>query len=69
MGDLWRENQLYASDPLWDGYQCEQVNTCCPGAPWFSVQFPAYTSDSIEMRICGDESTANENTPISLLEI
>ena len=59
------DNQFYASDPLWDGYQCEV--TCCTGAPWFSVQLPATTSDSIEVRICGDESTTNENTPINLL--
>ena len=61
------DNQFYASDPLWDGYQCEVA--CCTGAPWFSVQLPATTSDSIEVRICGDENTTNENTPINLLEI
>ena len=66
-GQSWSDNQFYASDPLWDGYQCEVA--CCTGAPWFSVQLPASTSDSIEVRICGDESTANENTPINLLEI
>jgi hypothetical protein len=69
-GISWSDNQLYASDPLWDGYQCEVA--CCTGAPWFSVQLPAnaiIASDSIEVRICGDENTANENTPINLLEI
>ena len=63
----WSDNELYASDPLWDGYQCEFAR--CTGAPWFSVQLPTYTDDPIEVRICGDESTANENIPINLLEI
>ena len=66
-GMLWRDDELYASDPLWDGHQCEII--CCIGAPWFNVRLPTYTSDPIEVRICGDEGTANENTPINLLEI
>jgi hypothetical protein len=57
-------------DPLWDGQQCE--GTCCTGInspPWFSVQLPAPTTDEIEVSICGDESTNNEDSPIELLEI
>jgi hypothetical protein len=37
--------------------------------PWFSVQLPTRTTDRIEVRICADESTSNEDTPIQLLEI
>ena len=64
--------KLYPSDPLWDGQQCE--GTCCSGttsprAPWFSVQLPTLTTDRIEVRICADEPTSNEDTPIQLLEI
>jgi hypothetical protein len=57
-------------DPLWDGQQCE--GTCCNGTnspPWFTVQLPAPTIDAIEVSICGDESTNNEDSPIELLEI
>ena len=36
---------------------------------WFSVQLPNPTMDDIEVRICGDESADNEDTPIGLLEI
>ena len=67
-----RTNTL-SDDPLWDGQQCE--GTCCNGPgtnsspPWFSVQLPAPTTDVIEVSICADESTGNENTPIELLEI
>ena len=62
--------ELYPSDPLWDGQQCE--GTCCSGTkspPWFSVQLPTHTTDGIEVRICADEPTSNEDTPIQLLEI
>ena len=37
--------------------------------PWFSVQLPAPTTEMIEVSICADESTDNEDTPIELLEI
>ena len=46
-------NHLYTNDPLWDGQQCE--GTCCNGTnspPWFSVQLPAPTNDSIQVSIC-----------------
>ena len=61
---------VYIRDKLWDGKQCE--GTCCSGIkypPWFSVHVAKHTTDSIEVRICGDEGTDNENTPIELLEI
>ena len=63
-------NYLYSSDKLWDGKQCE--GSCCTGTdtpPWFSVQFNTTTSDNIEVRICGSESTMNEDTPVELLVI
>ena len=34
--------------------------------PWFSIQLPTHTTDS-EVRICADEPTSNEETPILLL--
>ena len=63
-------NQIFNNDPLWDGQQCE--GTCCTGTnspPWFSVQLPAPTTDTIEVSICADEGTYNEDTPVQLLEI
>ena len=69
--DQWSTNQFFVDDLLWDGQQCE--GTCCNGTnspPWFCVQLPAApTLDRIEVRICGDEPTYNEDTPIELLEI
>ena len=61
---------VFADDPVWDGEQCE--GECCSNGkspPWFSVTLPNPTSDDIEVRICGDEGTQNEDTPIQLLEI
>ena len=57
---------VFADDPVWDGEQCE--GECCSNGkspPWFSVTLPNPTSDDIEVRICGDESTGNEDTPFS----
>ena len=63
---------VFKEDPLWDGEQCEGV-CCADGSgsspPWFSVSLPNPTTDDIEVRICGDEGTHNEDSPIQLLEI
>ena len=61
---------LFIDDKLWDGKQCE--GTCCTDSkspPWFSVRLPNPTTESIEVRICCDQGTGNEDTPIELLEI
>jgi hypothetical protein len=61
---------LYSGDRLWDGEQCE--GSCCEGAqspPWFSVQLPAPTTDMIEVSICCDQGTLDEDTPVELMEI
>ena len=61
---------VFEDDPVWDGEQCE--GECCSNGkspPWFSVTLPKPTSDDIEVRICGDEGTHNEDTPVQLLEI
>ena len=68
--DDFLPNQLFDDDPLWDGQRCE--GTCCTDTnspPWFSVYLPATTTEMIEVRICGDESTNNEDTLIEILEI
>ena len=62
----------FPNDMLWDGEQCSHEGTCCTGTntpPWFSVNLGSPTSDDIEVRIMGSESTDNEDTPIELLEM
>ena len=63
-------NKLYSDDPLWDGEQCD--GTCCTGTnspPWFSVQLPTPTMDMIEVSICCDQGTDDEDVPVELIEI
>ena len=63
--------KFYTDDPLWDGQGCGlQEGNCCaaPGLPWFYKTFNS-TTDYIELRECGDESTDNEDVPFSLYEI
>ena len=72
--NIWQPGTFYQDDPLWDGHQCEVDGTCCSDTshgspPWFSVQLSAPTADVIEVRICGDEPTDNEDTPVKLIEI
>jgi len=56
---------------LWDGEGCVVGLECCNfnSPPWFSVQLPAATTDNIDVRLCADEDTANENIYIDILEL
>ena len=63
-------DSFFPNDPLWDGLQCE--GACCTGTntpPWFSVDLSHSTNDDIEVRICHDQDTNDEDTPIQLLEL
>ena len=60
----------YTDDPLWDGERCE--GQCCAtpdSPPWFSIMLPDVTSEKIEVRICANQETANEDIAIGLLQI
>ena len=67
------QHQLYTSDPLWDGQSCGPTETACcnvPGIPWFHRDYGnTTTTDYIELRVCGDEGTDNEDVPVSYYEI
>ena len=69
---IWQQ-QFYASDPLWDGQSCGSAESpCCnvPGIPWFHRDYGnTTTTDYIELRVCGNEGTDNEDTPVSYYEI
>jgi dynein heavy chain len=61
---------LYTDDPLWDGQGCgSQEGPCCAGLPWFHRNWTTPTSEYIELRVCGDQNTNDEDTPISYYEI
>ena len=63
---------FFVDDPLWDGQGCGQLElTCCsaPGLPWFRRNYNSTTTDYIELRVCADESTQNEDVTVGLYEI
>ena len=65
-------HSLYTSDPLWDGKGCGSTETnCCQRTliPWFYRSFTHSTTDNIEMRICCDEGTHDEDVPVGEYEI
>ena len=60
------------SDALWDGQACATANTCeCTfnNPPWFCKQLAQTTTDDIEVRICADQHTGNEDTLVELIEL
>ena len=64
--------KFYTNDPLWDGHQCGSIETTCcqrTGIPWFYKKFKYSTTDYIEMRICLDEGTSDEDCPVAHYEI
>ena len=66
-----RHLTFYPDDPLWDGQGCGSNSTCCEfkNPPWFCRQLPQLTTDDIELRLCGNEKTSNEDTPIKQVEV
>ena len=67
--DNWFDLYHYP-EPLWDGQGCV-TSQCCTfsSPPWFSVQLPSPTDDNIEVRICGDQRTYDEDVTIELLQV
>ena len=74
--EVWR-NRVFTDEPLWDGVagcRSNPLSCCAPHAgPWFHSQLVTAGDepvvDDIEVRICGGESTSNEDTPLELVEI
>ena len=63
---------FYTGDPLWDGKQCGLIEKgCCQasGPPWFNKTLNSPTTDYIEMRVCSDQVSSNEDSPVSYYEI
>ncbi len=64
-------NIFYPDDPLWDGQGCGGTSTCCEfnNPPWFCKELPQPTTDSIELRLCGDYNFSVEDSPIEIVDI
>ena len=54
---------LYSANPLWDGAGCGRKSSCCSfnSPPWFYKDLSEDTTDNIEMRVCRDENSSNED--------
>ena len=65
-------NTFFPKDPLWDGHQCDNEGTCCTGTntpPWFSVDLSILTRDDIEVRICHNQRSSDEDSPVQFIEL
>lgn len=59
--------QLQCEYPLWDGIGCSDGSTCCEHQhhrSWFCANLKEKVTEDIEMRVCGNEDTTNEDTPL-----
>ena len=68
----FQAGKLFTQDPLWDGKGCNglEVNCCsAPGLPWFNKILNTSTTDYIELRVCADQSTSDEDAPVVQYEI
>ena len=71
-GTYPEHKQFYLSDRLWDGKDCGSSETaCCQSSliPWFYKSIGNYTTDYIEMRVCCDEETDDEDVAIEQYDI
>ena len=65
-------NFAYATNyPVWDGVtQCGNCANCCApsSGPWFNTMLSFSSTSDIEVGICADEGTDNEDCPVGLIE-
>ena len=67
----WMNGIFHNEDPLWDGRGCEGLNACCSfnHPPWFCKQLPKPTTDDIELRLCANFDTGDEDIPLEIVKI
>ena len=69
--DYYCESGPLATDPLWDGEQCNDSEaTCCDdqAMPWFYRELEESNED-IELRVCSNLHRSEEEIPIDIFEI
>ena len=66
-----QHHRFYHADPLWDGSGCGPTSSCCGfnNPPWFCKQLPQPTTDDIEMRVCVNQHTGDEDVALESVEI
>ncbi len=71
-GQSLQEESLYCEHLLWDGRGCAPHNTCCQrqgNSAWFCAELDQSASSDLELRLCGNEDTGNEDTPLQIIEL
>lgn len=64
--------EWYTNDTLWDGKMClGHEGPCCKHStlPWFIKNLPTPTSATIELRLCTDEDSDEENIGLEGLSV
>ena len=62
----------FGANPVWDGNtQCSSDPNCCApdSGPWFNTTLPSPSTSDIEVRVCADEGTGNEDALVELIDI
>ena len=63
---------IYSNNPLWDNVGCPSSYTSCCNfntPPWFYKRLLRPTTDDIEMRVCRDQPSIDEDIAIESIEI
>ena len=63
---------IQCSDNSASQQYCDMTqSTCCSfnNPPWFCKELPQPTRDDIELRLCADQATSDEDTPLEVVEI
>ena len=63
------DSNLNGSRALWDGEDC--TTACCTfnSPPYFTTTLPAPTSDDIEVRLCRDQDSSDEDISVTQIQI
>ena len=65
------KGMFFEDDPLFDGQGCGPMSSCCSynNPPWFCKTLSESTTDDLEVRICSDIGTRDDDIPFEILEI
>lgn len=61
-----------STDELWDGKGCDAVETSCcqhPDLPWFCKELAEPTTEDVEVRLCVDQGTNDENVYVEVMQL
>ena len=71
IGNVWRDIS-FTTPPMWDDEaNCPNDDACCApqSGMCFNTTLTVPTIEYIEIRICADQSSGDEDTPLELVEI